>query len=466
MAVRSRRTFQILDIPGSGATATICVARDDRGRTVALKVLRESFVANADVLSRMRDEARMLHRLHHPSIVEVDGLLDLDGRPVLVMEYVEGLDLDAVVRRGGGPLPAEVGVEVARRVADALDAAWNHPDGAGGPPMHVVHRDVKPSNVMIAVDGTVKLTDFGTAKGAFEGREAESIYMVHGSQGFMAPERLDGVPDTPAVDVYGLAFTLFNVLAGKPMVVSRRQGRHDPAVTEHLPYLRPEGVQGPALASLRDLVARMARYEPGERPSPAEVREALGAWLDQAGLVPDLPAFAASVVAPLVRSRRPTPPERHPAWSDVRFLHDPPAAEEEESTILTPVPSEYRDTPAAARRGGSAAELEQLLRASLPRLAERLDELEEVLARRRDWPVAPLLDVIDRWHQPWWRVWRRPSSTAEVAAALTLLRHRSEPEVIARAERLAHAPSEAVARAARRLLARAGKETPLPVPRR
>jgi len=450
LPIDSQRSFEILEIPGAGATATVCVARDDTGQMVALKVLREDFAGDRDVLTRTRDEARMLHRLDHPNIVRVNGLLSRGGRPVVVMEWVEGCSLRKVLDHTRAALPIAIAVEAAREIANALEAAFNCPSAKNGEPMRIVHRDVKPTHILVSVDGRVKLTDFGIAKGVFEDREAVSLYMVHGSWGYMAPERLNDEPDTPAVDVYALGLTLFELVTGKPMVMSRHPYKHDRAMRKQLTFLQPSGVDPQHGEALRALVERMCRFEPEERPTPTDVAQELTTWLESAGLDPDLPAFAREVIIPLRERHERKAPQDHPAWSEVQFLHGeaptpPPGADDEPTQVDTiPPPPPRMDKEA----------LDALLhdRITKPDWSRDLDELKVEFRGRKDWSLGPLLAVIDRALLPWWDFWSSPVRTDQVVAALELLQDRPEPAVLARARRLAESRSPRVVEAAKRVL--------------
>ena len=184
--------FEITEILGAGAYAVVCVAVDaDTGSQVALKILRKESRNDVDAVDRLRDEARILMALRHPNIPAVTELLDYDGRPVVVMEHVRGVACDVLRKAIGEALTPGMVLQLAGQVAVGLDYAWNTPDA--DEPMRIVHRDLKPSNVVLSQDGVVKIIDFGIAKGSFDGRAAKSLFVVHGSQGYEAPERWLGV---------------------------------------------------------------------------------------------------------------------------------------------------------------------------------------------------------------------------------------------------------------------------------
>jgi serine/threonine protein kinase len=450
LAIDSQRSFEIVEIPGAGATATVCVARDDTGQMVALKVLREDFAADRDVLTRTRDEARMLHRLNHPNIVRVDGLLSRGGRPVVVMEWVEGCSLREVLARTRAALPTAIAVEAVREIANALEAAFNCPSAKTNEPMRIVHRDVKPSHILMSVDGRVKLTDFGIAKGVFDDREAVSLYMVHGSWGYMSPERLNEEPDTPAVDVYALGLTLFELVTGKPMVMSRHPDKHDRGMRKQLEFFQAEGGDQEHVDALRALVERMCRFEPEERPTPTEVARELATWLETAGLDPDLPAYAREGIVPLRADCVRQPPQEHPAWPEVQFLHNhapaPSPEADDEATVVDTIP------PPPPRKDKKALDAWLREQVADPDWVRNLDELKVEVRGRKDWSLIPFLAVIDGALLPWWDFWSSKVRTDQVVAALELLQERPEPKVLDRARQLAKSGSPRVVEAAKRVL--------------
>src|SRR5262249_39290667 len=155
LAPGSRLGPYVIEAPiGAGGMGEVYRARDPKlNRDVALKVLPETFTDDRDRVERFLREARVLASLNHPHIAAIYGLEDSGDVHALVLELVEGPTL--ADRIGGGPLPLEEALEIARQIADALVAAHD----AG-----IVHRDLKPANIKVRPDGTVKVLDFGLAK--------------------------------------------------------------------------------------------------------------------------------------------------------------------------------------------------------------------------------------------------------------------------------------------------------------
>src|SRR5205823_3359572 len=159
--------YEITSHLGTGGMGEIYQATDSKlGRRVAIKLLPDAFASDADRLSRFRREAQVLASLNHPNIAHVYGLEESGETRCIVMELVEGETLQERLKRG--PLPVNEALAIATRIAEALEAA--HEKG-------VIHRDLKPGNVMLAAEGKVKVLDFGLAK-AYE-PEASNASLSH-----------------------------------------------------------------------------------------------------------------------------------------------------------------------------------------------------------------------------------------------------------------------------------------------
>lgn len=311
---RAAGPFEILEILGEGSFGTVCVARvstDPLRRKVALKILKGAYATNKKILNRTRDEARLLSRINHPNIVRVERLMEVGGRPVVVMEHVQGVSLDQLLLRFKDGLPAAIALEIVRQTFLALHVAYQEALGEDGRPLRVIHRDIKPSNIMLSIHGEVKVLDFGIAKGEFEGREAETESVVMGSRPYMAPERLDGVSDSPSVDVYSTGMSLFELLTGRTMSLSINPVNHDQAMNRQLGYIQIQGMTESAVEDLRNLIRRMCAYTRDYRPSAVEC----GRDLEQLMYAIDpqfrigLEEFARTTVLPIYESRPRIPPE-------------------------------------------------------------------------------------------------------------------------------------------------------------
>jgi tRNA A-37 threonylcarbamoyl transferase component Bud32 len=265
--------YRILRRIGQGGMAEVFEAElvGDLGfvRKVAIKRMLATAAAEPAAARRFLDEARIASRLHHAHIVAVVELGLLDGLPFQVLEFVDGSDAQELLQRAGGVLPLEVALAITGDVAHALDHAHGALDDAGLP-LHIVHRDVKPSNVLVSWAGDVKLGDFGIA--VARDRTAITEAGVLGTRGFLAPEQhmrgqLDG-----RTDVFALGLTLHALLTGTTPLA-------DPAV--ELRVLAGDSVPlDPAIPDdVRAVIARAVAPVRAERPSAGEFAEAIGAVL-------------------------------------------------------------------------------------------------------------------------------------------------------------------------------------------
>ncbi len=198
--------FRIERILGSGTSGIVYGVHDANtdGRT-ALKILWEQVLSNEPALLRLRREIQAAQCAPNPYCAAVHDLLYIQGRPAILMEWVEGETLREKIRRQGA-LPWEEAAAVAGQVLQAM----GHLHALG-----VIHRDIKSGNVLIAQDGTAKLGDFGLAKGEILGETLTQTGMTLGTPGYMAPEVIRGRPATSASDLYSLGAMLFEMLTGR-----------------------------------------------------------------------------------------------------------------------------------------------------------------------------------------------------------------------------------------------------------
>ncbi|MEQ1566722.1 MAG: serine/threonine-protein kinase [Myxococcota bacterium] len=311
---RTKWQYDVLEILGEGSFGTVCVARmrnDPLRRRVALKILKVAYTKNKKITDRTRDEGKLMSMLTHPNIVRVYDLCEMNRRPVVVMEHVEGVSLEQLLLRLKGGLPAITALEVMRQTCLALHAAYAEPSTQTNRPLRVIHRDIKPSNVMLSIHGEVKVLDFGIARWEDEERTAHTESVVMGSRPYMAPERLDGQSDSPAVDVYSAGMTLYELLTGKPMNLSINPTSHDQAMSKHLQYVQVQGMSASAQEDLRDLIRRMCAYNRDFRPSAHECArdlEQLTYAIDRRYHI-QIEEFARTTVVPIYETRPRTLPE-------------------------------------------------------------------------------------------------------------------------------------------------------------
>ncbi len=212
--------YHILDLLGVGGMGEVYRARDTKlGRDVALKVLPRLFSADPERLARFEREARLLASLNHPHIAAIYGFEQTAGVHALVLELVEGPTLAERLQRG--PLPIAEAVRIARQIADALEAA--HERG-------IVHRDLKPQNIKVKPDSTVKVLDFGLAKGAMAAANDAGVSptatasidrtregTILGTTRYMSPEQSRGHAVDKRTDIWAFGCVLYEMLTGRPL---------------------------------------------------------------------------------------------------------------------------------------------------------------------------------------------------------------------------------------------------------
>ncbi len=280
---------------GRGATSTVWRARVDRPGVpaeVAVKLLDSTGPDAADAAARLRNEARLLARLADPHLVRVYGAVRVHGQQASLMELVEGCDLAALLT--AGPVPARAALSIVAGVAAGLEAAWSSPD-PNGKPLRLVHRDVKPSNVLLTADGVVKIADFGVARADLTREMRTRTAIQVGTLRYLAPERWLGGEPTPAVDIFSLGLCLAEMLGGAA-------GSRVPLVpAEHAAW--SERLCADGASPIRQLVAEMVQLEAVTRPAAAEVAGRARALAVEAP-GPALETWAGELVPALAEARR------------------------------------------------------------------------------------------------------------------------------------------------------------------
>ena len=249
--------YELVRPLGHGAMATVDLAHDvELDRPVALKRLAENLARDEDLQRRFLREARLAARLAHPNVVRVFDVGEDDGRPFIAMEYVEGGTLaELVAQRGQLPVAetATLGTQMCAGLA-AVHAAG------------LVHRDVKPQNLLLRTDGVLKLGDFGIAAG-HDGTRLTLAGTVLGTAGYLAPEQARGEEVTAAADIYAVGAVLYELLTGEPSrtagslaELGSEDGFEPPELAARVPTIPPE---------LAAAVTACLSFRPEDRPPSA-----------------------------------------------------------------------------------------------------------------------------------------------------------------------------------------------------
>ena len=299
--------YDIVRPLGSGGMGEVYLARDRTlGRDVALKILRSQYAGDRESAERFKREALSAARLSHPSIVQVYDRGDTeDGSSYIAMEYVPGGTLKERITEEG-PLDARLAASYGYQVAEALGAA--HAKG-------IVHRDIKPQNVLITAPGQAKVADFGIARAASAAGDSHTqTGTVMGTAGYMSPEQALGRSATPKSDLYSLGVVLYEAITGalpftadNPIAVSMKHVNEAPRPPRDLDPAVPEGMNA--------VVMKLLSKDPDDRYHDADAL-AEDLWRVRGGLAVAAEAEEAQTVetplhkpAPTTR-RAPTAPVR------------------------------------------------------------------------------------------------------------------------------------------------------------
>ena len=262
--------YELEELVGTGGMSSVFRAHDRQlERRVAIKILHEHYADDPEYLERFRREARLVAKLSHPNIVTVIDRGDDDGRQYIVFEHVDGENLKELVLRSGR-LPVRRALELALAVADGLAFAHEH---------GLVHRDVKPQNVLLNREGDVKVTDFGIARSLHMEHGVTQTGTVLGTGEYLAPEQASGQPVSPATDVYSLGVVLWELLAGDVPFVGENfvavALRHVNEPPPHLRERRPDVSPRLDAAVERALAKDPARRFPSMKAFAKELRACL-----------------------------------------------------------------------------------------------------------------------------------------------------------------------------------------------
>lgn len=240
--------YEILDRIGGGGMALVYKGHDILlNRKVAVKVLRQQYVHDEEFIRRFRREAQAAASLSHPNVVSIYDVGQEDETHYIVMEYVEGKTLNDLIKERA-PLPVEESIRIAGQICDALDHAHHN---------QIIHRDIKPHNILIGKNGRVKVTDFGIARAADSSQITQTGSVV-GSVHYFSPEHAKGTLTGAQSDLYSLGIVLYQMLTGRlpflgesPISVALKHLQEDVEEPRKVNPLIPQSVENIILKSMR-----------------------------------------------------------------------------------------------------------------------------------------------------------------------------------------------------------------------
>jgi eukaryotic-like serine/threonine-protein kinase len=254
--------YEVKEIIGQGGMGTVFKAVDrELNEVIAIKTLKQEFLTqDPTALERFKSEIRLARRISHRNVVRTHDLGERDGVYFITMEYVEGKSLKELIR-ARGKLPVSVTLSVGKQLARALEIA--HEQG-------VIHRDIKPQNMVVEPDGVLKVMDFGIARLAQRPQDSGVTQqgMLVGTPDYMAPEQMMGAAVDPRADLYAVGCVLFECLTGRTPFLAETSYQLVAQVLEEFPprvrSLSPEVPEG-----LDTLVADLLQKSPDKRPASA-----------------------------------------------------------------------------------------------------------------------------------------------------------------------------------------------------
>ena len=265
--------YEVESVVGAGGIGILYRARQVRlDRPVALKLVEPDVARDPVIRERLRREARMVAALDHPNVVPLYEAGEEGGTVFIATRWVDGTELGTLIQ-DHGPLEPGRAARTAAQIAAALQVAHEK---------ELVHRDVKPSNVILTSEDHVYLTDFGLAKRAGTAAGLTGVDQMLGTVDYVAPEQIEGSEPDARGDVYSLGCVLFEMLAGEPPFAAQRGGMAKmwaqvnaevPSIREHRPDVSP---------ALEDVMRRAMAKAPDARPTAAAFRAAVLAAIGEA----------------------------------------------------------------------------------------------------------------------------------------------------------------------------------------
>ena len=298
--------YEILAKLGEGGMGVVYKAEDTKlDRPVALKFLAQELTRDEESRKRFLREAKAAAGINHPNVCVVHEIGDLEGRDYLALEYIDGETLDARIEPG--PLKVEEAVGIARQVADGLAAAHEK---------NVVHRDIKPGNLMLTPDGRVKILDFGLAL-LTEKSKLTQLDTTVGTAAYMSPEQMQALDVDHRTDIWALGCVLYEMVAGRRAF----RGEYAQAMAYEIVHEEPEPLTGLRTGVPMDLefiVNKCLEKDPGRRYG-----RVADLGVDLGNLAEKIKSGRSRVSRNVAAARPPRPMSGRPALTNLRRLRIP-----------------------------------------------------------------------------------------------------------------------------------------------
>lgn len=280
--------YELLVPIASGGMATVYVGRQFGAggfqRIVAIKRMHPHIAESEELTAMFRDESRIASLIHHPNVVTVLDVYEAAGEQLLVMDYVEGVSLGQLrkeLRNRGVAFPPQIALRIVAEALRGLHAAHEQ-KSLDGAPLHVVHRDATPHNILLGSDGCVKVTDFGIARAA-ERSAFTSAGQAKGKFAYMAPEQCAGGMMDRRVDVFAIGVVLWELIVGRPLF----HGEHDAIIISQVTsgkYTRPIEMRPQVPKKLDGIVMKALSPDANDRyPTAAAFADAIESFAPEIG---------------------------------------------------------------------------------------------------------------------------------------------------------------------------------------
>ncbi|MBN2384853.1 protein kinase [bacterium] len=198
--------YQIEELVGRGGMGIVYRSKDNiLHETVAIKLLNPLFSSDKEIVVRFKQEIKLARKINHKNVIHIYDIGEVDGIRYISMEYVQGKDLKEVIRAEGGGLPLNVGIMIIQKIAEALQVAHD---------LDIIHRDIKPQNILIQPNGDVKILDFGIAR-LSDSDDLSKTGSLLGSPVYMSPEQASGKDTDRRTDIYSLGVIMFEMFTGR-----------------------------------------------------------------------------------------------------------------------------------------------------------------------------------------------------------------------------------------------------------